>query len=199
MRRLFSIESVAGAGRLQLKERHMRRMVLVAAVLIASARAAVADPVTVDMKAVTADGIGASVGNITLTETPKGLLLGISLTNVPAGPHGFHLHEKADCGAGDVNGKKAAAGAAGKHFDPDATGKHAGPTGEGHKGDLPLLEVTAPEAGKPFTVELLAPRLTLADVKGRALMIHENGDNYADDPAPLGGGGARIACGAIGG
>ena len=45
-----------------------------------------------------------------------------------------------------------------------------------------------------------APQLkTLADVKGRALMIHAGGDNYADQPAPLGGGGARIACGVIGG
>jgi Cu-Zn family superoxide dismutase len=43
-----------------------------------------------------------------------------------------------------------------------------------------------------------APRLTkLAEVKGKALMIHAGGDNYADKPAPLGGGGARIACGVI--
>jgi Cu-Zn family superoxide dismutase len=37
----------------------------------------------------------------------------------------------------------------------------------------------------------------MADVKGRSLMIHAGGDNYADQPAPLGGGGARVACGAI--
>lgn len=29
-------------------------------------------------------------------------------------------------------------------------------------------------------------------------MVHAGGDNYADDPKPLGGGGARIACGSIG-
>jgi superoxide dismutase, Cu-Zn family len=28
-------------------------------------------------------------------------------------------------------------------------------------------------------------------------VIHAGGDNYADQPAPLGGGGLRIACGAI--
>jgi len=28
-------------------------------------------------------------------------------------------------------------------------------------------------------------------------MIHAGGDNYADQPAPLGGGGARVACGVI--
>ena len=44
---------------------------------------------------------------------------------------------------------------------------------------------------------LTAPALTLADVEGRTLMIHENGDNYSNEPKPLGGGGARIACGVI--
>ncbi|SSP59941.1 Cu/Zn superoxide dismutase [Acinetobacter baumannii] len=28
-------------------------------------------------------------------------------------------------------------------------------------------------------------------------MIHAGGDNYSDSPLPLGGGGARIACGVI--
>jgi Cu-Zn family superoxide dismutase len=44
---------------------------------------------------------------------------------------------------------------------------------------------------------LLAPRLKLADIKGRSLMIHAGGDNYSDTPAPLGGGGARAACGVV--
>jgi Cu-Zn family superoxide dismutase len=29
-------------------------------------------------------------------------------------------------------------------------------------------------------------------------MLHAGGDNHSDHPAPLGGGGARIACGVIG-
>jgi len=32
---------------------------------------------------------------------------------------------------------------------------------------------------------------------GHALMVHAGGDNHDDHPAPLGGGGARIACGVI--
>jgi len=46
-------------------------------------------------------------------------------------------------------------------------------------------------------VKLKAPGLKLADVRGRVLMIHEEGDNSNDTPKPLGGGGARIACGVI--
>ena len=41
------------------------------------------------------------------------------------------------------------------------------------------------------------PTFILADVKGRSIMIHVGGDNYSDQPAPLGGGGARIACGVV--
>ena len=39
--------------------------------------------------------------------------------------------------------------------------------------------------------------LTLADFRGKSLMIHEGGDNYSDTPKPLGGGGTRIACGVV--
>jgi len=45
---------------------------------------------------------------------------------------------------------------------------------------------------------VLAPRLKrLEELKGHALMVHAGGDNYADQPKPLGGGGARVACGVI--
>jgi Cu-Zn family superoxide dismutase len=44
------------------------------------------------------------------------------------------------------------------------------------------------------THSLVAPRLRLADILGRSLIIHAGSDNFSDEPAPLGGGGARIAC-----
>jgi Cu/Zn superoxide dismutase len=37
----------------------------------------------------------------------------------------------------------------------------------------------------------------VAEIRGRSIMVHTGGDNYSDTPAPLGGGGARIACGVI--
>jgi len=39
--------------------------------------------------------------------------------------------------------------------------------------------------------------LKLAELKDRALMVHVGGDNHADHPAPLGGGGVRMMCGVI--
>jgi Cu-Zn family superoxide dismutase len=73
-------------------------------------------------------------------------------------------------------------------------GKHGYPWGDGHLGDLPPLYVGGDGvANQP----VLGPRLKRADLKGRSLMIHAGGDNHADHPAPLGGGGARIVCGAV--
>ena len=38
--------------------------------------------------------------------------------------------------------------------------------------------------------------LSTADLKGKALIVHAGGDTYRDEP-PLGGGGARVACGVV--
>jgi Cu-Zn family superoxide dismutase len=84
---------------------------------------------------------------------------------------------------------------AGGHLDARKTGTHAGPDGAGHEGDLPPLVVGAD--GKAST-PVMTKRLALQDLQGKALMVHEGGDNFSDQPKPLGGGGKRIACGVIG-
>ena len=92
------------------------------------------------------------------------------------------------------DGTPLAAGRSGDHFDPENTGKHLGPTGSGHLGDLPLLQVNDDGTAEgPLT----APRLRVSQVRNLALVIHEDSDNYSDVPKPLGGGGARIACGVL--
>ena len=83
--------------------------------------------------------------------------------------------------------------AAGGHWDPDETGQHLGPFGNGHRGDLSRLVVD--DDGKTNT-SVVAPRLSTADLKGKALIVHAGGDTYRDEP-PLGGGGARVACGVV--
>ena len=148
----------------------------------------------VTIRAIDAGGVGKPVGEIIASDGNSGLLLNVRLRGIPPGQHGFHVHENGDCGP-KVKGSKPGAGlAAGGHYDPNKSGKHAGPKGQGHLGDLPLLR--ADQEGSVNT-EVVAPRLTVADLRGRALMIHAGGDNYADQPKPLGGGGARIACGVV--
>jgi Cu-Zn family superoxide dismutase len=153
-----------------------------------------AKPVKVTLNFITADGVGKPAGTITIKETKDGVTLATDLKGLPPGEHGFHVHEKASCDPADKEGKKTAGQAAGGHFDPAATKAHKGPGGGGHKGDLPKLEATDKGVSKQ---KLEVKGLTLADFTGHALMIHAGGDNYADAPKPLGGGGERIICGVV--
>ena len=168
---------------------------LAAATLVTGASAAYAASETITMNAIDANGVGKEIGTLVLSDTQTGLQITPQLVGLPPGDHGFHVHVNPNCGPGPgPNGQPAAGMAAGGHYDPANTGKHLGPHGEGHKGDMPVLTVDA--SGKA-TEAVVVPHLTVADVKGRSIMIHAGGDNYSDQPAPLGGGGARIACGVV--
>lgn len=172
----------------------MKRYLTALAALVACAGVQAAT-VEVPVNSVSAEGVGQSVGTITISETEYGLLFTPNLKSLPQGIHGFHVHEKGSCDAGMKDGKSVAALAAGGHFDPEKTGKHLGPYANGHLGDLPALYVSADGSS---TDPVLAPRLKNIDqIKGLALMVHAGGDNHSDHPEPLGGGGARAACGVI--
>lgn len=170
-----------------------RILIAVLAVLTIGVAQAASEQVT--LHTVTEQGIGTAIGKVTISETPWGLEFTPELNGLPPGVHGFHIHAKGSCEPGESGGKTVAAGAAGGHFDPDNTGKHLGPYASGHLGDLPALFVT--DNGKA-DYPVLAPRIkSLNEIKGKALMVHVGGDNHADHPLPLGGGGARFACGVI--
>lgn len=148
----------------------------------------------VEMHMVSAEGIGETIGTIAISSTPWGVLFTPDLSGLTPGLHGFHVHENANCAPAKDEGEIKAAMAAGSHYDPQNTGRHEGPYGNGHLGDLPGLYVDS--EGKAMH-PVLAPRLTMRDLEGRALMIHVHGDNYSDQPVELGGGGSRMACGPI--
>ena len=93
---------------------------------------------------------------VALKDTPGGLVLTPALNGLAPGTHGFHVHEKPDCGPGTKDGKTMAGLAAGGHFDPGASGKHEGHMGKGHLGDLPALVAGADGA---VTTPVTAPRL----------------------------------------
>jgi Cu-Zn family superoxide dismutase len=171
------------------------KRILIAAVTLFTALGAQAASEVVTLHQVTAQGIGAPIGKVTISETPYGLQFAPALSGLKPGVHGFHVHAKGSCEPGTSDGKTVAAGAAGGHFDPQNTGKHLGPYAEGHLGDLPALYVT--DDGKA-DYPVVAPRIkSLSEIKGKALMVHVGGDNHADHPQPLGGGGARFACGVM--
>lgn len=149
------------------------------------------------MHRVGANGVGESIGIVTVTKAAGGLMFTPALQGLPPGLHGFHVHENPSCEAAmdPEKGTVMPAQAAGGHLDPGKSHRHKGPMGDGHLGDLPALRV---EPGGKATSPVVAPRLQIADLAGRSLVIHAGGDNYSDTPQKLGGGGERIACGVVG-
>ena len=110
----------------------------------------------------------------------------LEMTNVPPGQHGFHIHDKGDCGD---NGN-----AAGGHFNPmsmphgapDAVSHHAGDFGN----------VTADANGKidaTFTTHSITVSPGERSVVGHAVILHGNPDDLTTQPS--GNAGPRIACG----
>ena len=163
--------------------------------ILMMATAAHAKTVSVTMNKIDDKGVGPHDRPASTRRHHGGLKITPSLNGLPPGQHGFHVHEKSDCGPADDKGKQTAGMAAGGHLDPKHSGKHLGPDStEGHSGDLPVLVVDDSGAAQTSVV---APHLTVDDVVGHSIMIHAGGDNYSDQPAPLGGGGARIACGKL--
>lgn len=164
-------------------------------VALCAAGAAEAASASATVNKIDETGVGAAIGKLRLSDGKGGLKITPALKGLPPGPHGFHVHANPSCAPAENNGKMTAGFAAGGHFDPANSGKHLGPESTGgHQGDLPVLVVDANGNAK---TPVMAPHLKVKDVKGHAIVIHAGGDNYADQPAPLGGGGARIACAVV--
>jgi len=138
------------------------------------------------------DANGKDVGAATLTQTPGGVLIAVSLKGLPAGEHAFHVHAVGKCEPPFTS--------AGGHFNP-GNKKHGLMAAEGHHaGDMPNLHI--PASGE-LAVEVLNSAITLEkdkpntvfDADGSALVIHANKDDYKTDPTGEAGG--RIACGIV--
>ena len=112
----------------------------------------------------------------------------VDLTGVPPGVHGFHIHDKGDCGD---NGN-----AAGGHFNP-ATTAHGAPSADPHHaGDFG--NVTADADGRvhtEFTTRSVTVEAGPNSAVGHAVILHANPDDLVTQPT--GNAGARIACGIV--
>ena len=154
--------------------RSITRSAVAAAVLaLATAPAAAADAM-----ARLFDREGRNVGQVLLTETPHGTLLHLTLRDMPAGTHAFHVHETGACLPPFTS--------AGGHFNPTDVGHGLMDDDGMHVGDMPNIHV--PEAD-PLEQEVLNTGLALDDAlfdaDGAAIVIH------------AGAAGRRIACGVV--
>jgi len=131
-----------------------------------------------------------TMGKVTFTPLDNGVRVAGEVRGfAPGTEHGFHIHEKGDCGD---NGN-----ASGGHFNPSGGrhGKFAAPGS--HAGELPSLVADANGVAR-FSVDVHAISLTdgaANNVVGRALVVHRDRDDFTTQPA--GNSGPRIACAVI--
>jgi superoxide dismutase, Cu-Zn family len=130
-------------------------------------------------------------GSLQLVQSPEGVRVSGTIQGLkPNGEFGFHFHEKGDCSAPDAS-------SAGAHFNP-AQKAHGNPAeGEHHVGDMLNVKSNAEGVAQ---VEATAAEATIGsgeptDVLGKAVVVHENPDDYKTQPS--GNSGKRIACGVI--
>ena len=137
------------------------------------------------------DTEGRSLGTVTLTQTPHGVLVVGDLSNLAPGTHALHFHETGRCDSPFTS--------AGGHYNPTQRVHGFKSAGGHHAGDLPNFAAGANGAAHidivSDDVSLGSGPGTLFDVDGTALVVHSGPDDYATDPA--GGAGNRIACGIV--
>ena len=137
------------------------------------------------------DQQGNAIGHAYLLTTSNGSLVGFSVCNLPRGWHGVHIHNKGDCDD-YVRGFKSAGDIYNPNFlnhgyahDRTKAGYRIGDMANVYVGNEPCIHI-----------EQLIPDLNKAalrgQIKGLALIIHANADDYSTQPQ--GDAGERLAC-----
>ncbi|MEV2223247.1 superoxide dismutase family protein [Nocardia vinacea] len=159
--------------------------------------------VKVDLK----DPAGSSVAVANITKDGNHLQVSIEAHGLRPGFHGLHIHQVGKCEPNSVAPTGGPAGdflSAGGHLQVGSANAHPA------SGDLTSLEVRADGSAKLVTT---TDAVTLEDLKGKALMIHADADNFGNIPnryvradgvagpddttLATGDAGGRIACGVI--
>lgn len=135
---------------------------------------------------------GASMGTVTLSQvgSAQQVQVEVSLTGLPAGKHGVHVHDMGKCDPPDFT-------TAGGHFNPTSQ-MHGDPAQAAHhSGDFGNIDIGADGTGKlSLTTTTLSLRAGDAtNPANHALIIHQAMDDLTTQPT--GNSGARVACGII--
>ena len=137
------------------------------------------------------DRSGKETGRAQLTAGREGVLFEVEISGLtPRKWVALHVHETGTCD--HASGHESAGG----HFNPDNK-EHGFAAANGpHAGDLPNQYVA--EDGI-LRAQVYSTSVTLDQgdrgIRGRALIVHANSDDYRSDPA--GGAGERLACAVI--
>ncbi|MEC3920398.1 superoxide dismutase[Cu-Zn] [Nocardia sp. CDC160] len=148
------------------------------------------------------DSNGQTVGTATFANVGGHLEVVVEAHGLKPGFHGLHLHSVGKCEPNSVAPSGGAPGdflSAGGHLQVGDANAHPS------SGDLTSLEVLKDGTAKLTTT---TDSVTLDEIKGKALIIHNGPDNFGNiptryAPAPdqetlsTGDAGARVACGVV--
>jgi len=130
-----------------------------------------------------------TMGTVTFSQIPDGILVTADVKGLSPGKHGFHIHKFGDCSR--LDGKSA-----GGHFNPSGR-NHGGPeSGERHVGDLGNLVAGDDGTAHYEWTDKLLSFSGQNSIIGRAIIVHADEDDLISQPT--GDAGARLACGVIG-
>ena len=141
---------------------------------------------------------GEEIGQAVIQQVPTGVVIDVEVKGLTPGWHGVHIHEKGDCSAADFT-------SAGAHVHAGEGAREHGylTMSGGEAGDLPNLWVGADGTGK---AQFYSNRVSLTEGTGKVALWANHGETAAvivhatkDDhyTQPIGGSGARVACGKL--
>jgi Cu-Zn family superoxide dismutase len=135
-----------------------------------------------------------AAGTVTFTQEGDKVRAVIEVSGASPGPHGIHVHEKADCSAPDFS-------SAGGHWNPSGQPHACPPAGEHHPGDLGNIEVKEDGRGRgELTLEHVTLNVGVGEegpqsLLGKSVILHEGKDDCTSQPSGESGG--RLACAVI--
>jgi superoxide dismutase, Cu-Zn family len=167
---------------------HIQKWILGFAILLAAALPAAAQSAHADIM----NQSDQKIGEAKFHQQKDGVSISLSVSQIPPGTHGVHLHAAGQCLAPDFK-------TAGAHFNPDNKQHGAKNPAGPHNGDLGNILANAEGKAKGSWVD---PHVTLGDgpnsllqQAGTSIVIHAQPDDETTDPT--GNSGSRFACGVI--
>jgi len=120
------------------------------------------------------------VGTVVFTDvaaiTSVVVIINTTSPNLTAGYHGMHVHVGSNGTTGESGCVTPTFASAGGHFNP------GGATHGHHAGDLPSILVVDANGRRTGRLTFTTDRLTSADVRGRAVILHAGRDNFNNVP-----------------
>jgi len=128
-------------------------------------------------------------GVVWFTKVVGGIKVEGHIEGLPAGTHGFHIHQFGDCSAS--NGKSA-----GGHFNPDGNEHGSRMAAVRHTGDLGNITADSTGSAEFSFVDEIISFSGKRSILSKGVIIHEVADDLSSQPT--GAAGSRLACGVVG-